>query len=331
MGCFDNIVGLKELCTETTPKSGLYLNHIGVSLSLIEDVITKDYAGPSEYVAGKMDYAISAIKQELSVLAGDKIKTRTVINDGRIGYPMPNKQLVAGANNFRGIPITIPSNAYYFIFQLAKIELFLNFTGTVTVNVYDLDQAKIIGTVDIDTVAGEISTGYTDIAIASSARDMNLFIAYDSTGISSYKTVTHKGQCCGNTTYRSAHITARGGYATTFLKSGITAIQDTAGMSIGYSLSCDPEGWMCNFSRQLAPAIAHKAASEIYRCAVMVSPTMRTNNSSTINAGSMQSNYEYHDAKYREALSEILKNVSLPCGSVCYECKSKYRAISFSI
>lgn len=330
MGCFDNIIGLKELCTTTAPKSGLYLNDIGGSLSLIESVAGKDASGPTDYLNGKINYAVLAIKQELASLAGDKIKTRTVLNDGRIGYPMPNKTVVAGSASYRGIYLTIPANAYYFIFQLARIDLFTDFTGTVTVEVYDLDQEKLVGTTDIETIAGEISTGYTDIAITSDAKDMNLFIGYDSTGINSYKTVTHKAQCCGNNVYRGAHVMARGAVASSFLKQGMTTIADTAGMSIGYSLSCDSEGWMCNFSRQLALAIAHKTMSEIYRSAVMVAPQQRTNNSTTVQADINVSNYEYHDAKYREALGITLKNINLPCGSVCYECKSRYRTIAFS-
>lgn len=330
MGCFDNIVGLKELCTTVTPKSGLYLNSIGVSLNLIEQVITKDWAGPSEYVADKITYAVASIKQELSSLVGDKIKTRSIINDGRIGYPLPNKPLIAGTNQYRGIYLQVPSNAYYFSLQLSRVDLFTNFTGTITVEVYDLDQGVSIGSVDVDTVAGEISTAFTDLNFTSDAKDMNLFIGYDSTGISSYKTLTHKAQCCGNLMYRGQHITARGSIATTFLKAGQTAIDNTAGISLGYSLVCDSEGWMCNFSKQLALAIAHKAASEIYRSAIMVSPNQRTNNSTTINAELMQANYEYHDAKYREALSTTVKNMVLPCASVCYECKSKFKSIAFS-
>jgi hypothetical protein len=188
--------------------------------------------------------------------------------------------------------------------------------------IYDLDQAKLLETVTVPCVAGEISTGVCHLSFSSNKKYLNLWIGYDSTGINSYKTATHKGQCCGVYTLTNNFVRARGAVATSFTENGLTNITDTAGLSINYSVACDPYGWMCNFAQLLALPIAYKVASDIYRTGFMVTPGMRSNNSTTVNAEMMQKNFEWYEMKYREHLDNIIKRISVPNDTTCFSCNS---------
>ena len=320
MACFDQIIGLKELCTGYTPSSGIYLNDIGVSLDLVNSVITKEYTGPSDFVASKIDHAINEVKNEVYGYFAKDIKTRSVIDNGRIGYVNPNMTVVTGGGN-RGIELSVYNNANYFSLEIAGIELFTDFTGTIPVKIYDVDQALLLDTVNVTSVAGEISSAFPHLKYQSNRKYLNLWIGYNATGINSYKTTTHKGQCCGVYHLTNSYVRAKGATATSYIESGLTQITDTAGMSINYSLVCDPYGWMCNFAQLLSLPIAYKVAADIYRTALMVTPGVRSNNSTTVNSEMMKANFEWHEMQYREKLNNILKRVYLPTDSICFQCE----------
>ena len=324
MACFDQIIGLKELCTGWTPSSGIYLNDIGVSLDLVNSVITKEYSGPTDFVNSKITSSINEVKNEVYGYFSKSIKTRTVIDNGRIGYVNPNMTVVTGGGD-RGVKLSLYNNANWFTLELAGIELFTDFTGQIPVVIYDLDQAKLLDTVIVDSVAGEISTAFPHKTYESNRKYLNLWIGYNSAGINSYKTTTHKGQCCGVYSLTNSYVKATGTTATSFIDSGLTTIQDTAGISINYSLMCNPYGWMCNFAQLSALPIAYKVASEIYRMALMVTPGMRTNNATTVNSEMMKANFEWHETKYREHLNNILKRIYLPNDTICFQCEQPSR------
>ena len=321
MACFDNLIGLKELCTGYTPTSGVYLNDIGVTLSLIESVITKEYSGPTEFVQAKIDHAINEVKNEVYGFFANDIKTKTLIDNGRVGYVNPNMTIVLGGG-WRGIKFSVYNNANYFNLEIGSIELFTDHNGTIDVKVYDLDQALLLDTVTLTTLPDTIATAFPHLSYTSNKKSLNLLFAYNSTGINSYKTTTHKGQCCGVYSLTNSYVRATGVSSSSFIDSGQTTLQDTAGMSINYSLSCDPYGWMCNFSKLLALPIAYKVASDIYRTALMVTPGVRSNNSTTVNSEMMQANFMFHEKKYVDSMNKIISRISLPNESSCFSCNS---------
>lgn len=324
MACFDNLVALKELCTSVTPVSGIYLNDVSVDLNLVSSVITKSDGTNQEFIDAKINLAIEQIRNEVYSQFSNKIKATSLTDNARVGYTLPNMVTVAGGG-YRGITFEIPNNANFFQLELASLDLHVNFTGTVNVLVYDLDQNLLLETIPVEAVAGQIITVYPHKVFKSNKKCLNLWIGYLSTGISSYKTVTHKGQCCGNYCLNTRYTKARGTVATSFIESGQTGIQDTAGISFTYSISCDPYGWICSYARLFSLPIAYKVASDVYRQGVLQTPQTRSNNSTTVNAELMERNYNFYESKYQESMKRVLSGIKLPCDNVCFECKSLAR------
>jgi len=221
----------------------------------------------------------------------------------------------------RGLKLTLHNGANYLNLELSALSLFLDFTGDVDVFVYDLDQGFLLDTITITCIAGQKTELYPHRVYRSSYQPLNLFVGYDANGIDSYKTLTRSSVCCGSYGRNTQYLKSHGSTVTgDVINQNVSSINDTAGLGVRYSIWCDPYQWMCTYAQMLSLPIAYKAASEIYRRGLMVSPNTRTNNSTTVNADLLKSNFEFHDSKYRESMDRLLKNIHLPTNEACFSC-----------
>lgn len=322
MACFDNIVSLKELCDPVTPFSGVYLNDVGVSKSLFEDVITKDYESIQDFVDSLIRQATREVSTTVYNHFSAKVLSRSFVENARTGYTHKDYETVAGSG-YMGIEMTIPNRANYFRFELSSLSLHLTTSGSVDLLVYDLDQDKLLDTIPITSVAGEIVTVYPHTIYTSPKKSLNLWIGYDATGLSSIKTTVSSAQCCGNYYQTRTYTTSRGASVSgTFTIGNLSTLSHSAGISLTYSLSCDGEGWLCDYAYTLGLPVAYKVASELFRIGYMVSPNNRKNNSTILNADLLKENHAWHELKYRETMDALLKRIHLPNDSLCFECYS---------
>jgi len=313
MGCFDSVVALKELCTEDTPFSGVYLNDIGITRSFIESIITSDYSGINEFVESKTNHAINVIKNAIHGRYGNKINSSTLIHDHRLGYTQANMTTQTGSG-WKGIQMTLNNFSNYINLELSQISLHVTTNGTINVLVYDLFQNKLLETIPVTAVAGQVVTVFPHKVIQSDGKPLNLFIGYNATGIDSYTTYIRENQCCGITSCTTSFMTSKGVTNTTgtFIDEDMTAIAHTAGFSMVYSLNCDPFSWMCSYARVLALPIAYKIASEMYLHGIQNALNSRSSNNVNLNVDSMKEVQAFHEMQFREQLDAVLHNMSVP-------------------
>lgn len=322
MGCFDNIVSLREYCTEQSPTSLIYLNDIGLSKSLIEDIITGDYATVQSLVNATISSTIRDVVSTINSNFSNRIKTHSAIETGVVGVPDGSNEIIAGGGN-RGIYCSLYNSSSYLNFQLASLSLHLNYTGSVDVLVYDLNTNTLLDTIAVDAVQGERVTVFPHKVYSSSYQNLNLWIGYDSDGIDSFKTVTRSTVCCGNYGRKTEYLSSMGEAVTgDFLVANLTPLTTTSGIGINYSIWCDQESWLCSYARLIAAPVAHKVASELFRRGMMVSPLTRTNNSTTTNADLMKANTEWHWSNYKDGMELLLKSIHLPNDNACFYCHS---------
>lgn len=323
MGCFDNLVSLREYCTAVVPTSGIYLNDLGLSRSLVEDIITGDYAT----VKSLVDATISSAMRDVVALVNGKfssrIKTHSAIESGVVGVPDGSNEVVAGGG-YRGIQAHLYNSGNYLNFQLASLSLHLDFSGSVDVLIYDLNTNTLLDTIPVTAIAGQVVNVYPQKVYSSHLKNLNLWIGYESTGIDSYKTVTRSTVCCGNFGRKTEYLSASGqSVSGDFISSNLTSLTTTSGISINYSIWCDSEGWLCSYARLIATPVAHKGASEIYRRGMMVSPLTRTNNTTITNPELMKANFEWHIGNYEAGMKMLLNTVHLPNNTACFQCESR--------
>lgn len=331
MACFDDVVALKELCSETVPFSGIYLNDVGITKKFIESVNTSDYQIQGEdavqnFVTSKTNQAIRVIKNAIFGRYGNRINATSLITDHRLGFTQDNMVTVAGGNH-RGIQITLRNTANHVNLNLSSVSLQVNVTGTVNILIYDLLQNKLLYTLPVSAVSGQIVTIYPHTVIESYGRPLNLFIGYNAAGVDSVQTYIRDGQCCGISSCTTSFMSAKGvtNSSGTFTNENMTQINNTAGLSLTYSLVCDPYSWMCDYAMVLALPIAYKTASEIYLHGIQNGLNERSSNNVNLNMEQMKETQEKYEFMYREQLDSVLHNMNLPSESICFQCKSPAR------
>lgn len=322
MACFDNVVALKELCPEQETFSGIWLNDVGITKALVNSIITSDYTGIDDFVTSKIRHAIHVVKTQVHSRFGNRINSTSLIHNARLGYTQNNLTDQTGGG-WKGIKLTLNNSSAFINMELSSISLQVNTTGTVNILIFDLYQNKLLYTIPVSAVSGEIVTVYPHTVIQSDDRPLNLFVGYNAAAVTSKTTYIRDNQCCGivscNTSFmRAVGVTNSTG---TFIDEDMTELNHTAGVSLVYSLTCDPYSWMCSYAQVLALPIAYKAAQEIYIHGIQ-NPMNRSSNNVNLNTDNMKEMEDRFGHLYIDAMDSLLHNMSVPKDSVCFQCKT---------
>lgn len=326
MACFDDVVALKELCTEQESFSGIWLNDVGITRSFIESVITSDYDNIQDFVDSKTRHAMNVVQSMVHGRFGNMIRNTSLIHQHRLGFTANNTPVSTGGD-FKGIQMTLSNTANYINMELSQLSLQVNTNGTVPITVYDLYQNKLIDTISVTAVSGQIVTVFPHKIYKSELRPLNLFIGYDATGITSITTHIREAQCCGNYSCSNQYMTSKGvtNATGTFIAEDNTALSHTAGLSLVYSLSCDPYSWMCGYARVLALPIAYKIASEMYLHGLQAALNDRSSNTTNLNVEALEKTQAFYERNFNEQMDRILSHLQVPEDTACFQCNTPSR------
>lgn len=334
MGCFDNLVTVKGTCNDEVSESGITLLDVGISNAELNDYITEDYASGAELGESKIDFARKIMVAEIYKHFQDKFIARSIIDGQVIGHQSDNMTAIAGvANTLKGLEIKSCNEDSYTALYISSISLFTNYTGDIDVFVYDLKQNKLLDTITVTTVAGQISKKFINKTYDSGRLNMDLIFVYDSTGISSYKTYPKHNGCtdCNSdgTSFLNRYLKAGGVSilsANDKIKSNLTYQDDCAGMSITYSINCDYENWLCTIKHLVALPLAYKAAELIMEYALHSSD--RVNSRKILNTETIEARRQHYQTKYFESKNSLIKNMKLPTDSKCFKCREAVRTVT---
>lgn len=331
--CFENLVALRGTCNDAVPTSGLYLNDLGIDLNFVSQVITKDYVDESDFITRKFNFSIQTVANQIHNFLRPKYKANTVIENFRVGHHQDNLVVVPGTGTFKGIEIDLCQSSSYLDVLINEIDLQLSYTGTVNVLIYDLLQDELLDTVEIDVVADKVSKVYFNKLYKSDRKRLNLFIGYDTTGINSITTRLKKSciNCSGgyyseiNNQFEKIHaVEITNGDP--FIQSSLSKINETGGLSVVHSLSCNHENWLCSISNTLAFPVLYHTAYLVYDHA-QTAKDQRTNTSVTVNAEMVDERKKHFYDKYAEAMNNLLQNMLPPSDELCFACKNTVRHV----
>lgn len=325
--CLSNIIGIETNCGGYQSTSGIYTSQVGITEKFISQIITSDFSGPLDFHRKKLDAAIDEVVRGIHTHLQPRYKDVSVIDNFKTGIFLENKVTVNPSNTYKGILFDLNSERSYLDFFASKIELFVNYTGQIPLLIVDLLEGRILDTINIDVVAGEITEVSPHLIVPSKKRRLQLFIGYDTTGIQSYKTVLRNSSCSTCIpTYRLrnsyCNITSITIPLTSdFKRANTSTSNDTGGLSVTHSLNCNHRDWLCSISNQMVYPILYKYASLVLEFALTESPNERYNTTDTNNADLLQKRLDLAAAKYSESMDSILQSMRVPQDEKCFYCK----------
>jgi len=273
MACFDNVVGLRTLCTDLTPD--YYLEDIGINKTELEQVITKDFNGVQDFIDKKSAFAVVKVTNEIYNYLKPNFKADSILAGSRIGYEADTLELVS-QSGYVGIEINVYNPQSFVDFVISDISLFVDVTATVPVLLYDLKQGLLLATLSVPVVAGQISTLTQKVVVPASRKPLNLWLGYDATAINSYKVNTHNG-CggCRGFTFSNRFVTATGAASSAPFTS-VESLSHTGGISLNYSVNCNHTDWLCSHRQILSLPILYKTGIEIVNHVLTAAVNQRT-------------------------------------------------------
>lgn len=328
--CFENIFTIKGGCDDIVSASGLHSDDVDITQDFINEIITRQFSGVSDFFEKKRAFAIQSVVSEVISHLRKEFKAGTLLSNYRIGQPQDNLKMIAGDGYLKGINIDLCNSDSFLNLFISEISLQVNYTGDVNVLVFDLITGKLIDTITITCTADEVSTVYPAKEFASNRRKLNLLFAYDSTGKNSNTTYL-KNNGCSDCTGHSINNPYGKISAVKILdtgakiKSNLKVIGETGGMSIVHSVSCNHYQWLCSYSNLLAMPILYKYAESVMQFARDVSPNDRLNTTNNINAEEIERRRAFYEGKYKDSIKTVVENIKLPSDKRCFECKDGIR------
>jgi len=327
MSCLDNLVGVRG-CGSTA--KDFYVNDLtGINIPDFDKAISLEHKNASAALQDIVSFATAYVDRNIGNGLGNKYQLKSFIENNVLGYYYEDKeQIAAQATYLTGYEIKIDSVPYLNLF-LQGLNLFVNTTGSVPIYVYDLIQGKLLDTVTVSAVAGEIVTlNDIDLTYATNKQRLHLFIGYAST-FASYKTsyispfvsMRINEDCnnfCSGTYrngfiyFRSAKILASNPKTNAYLESNDYG----SGLSINYSLQCSFTEVLCNARNMMALPILYKAGELIMK---ELKHSRRLTGVVTIYAKNHDELMKEYEMEYNKQVQDFLLNMVIP-DSVCFSC-----------
>lgn len=328
MDCLDNLIGIRGFCGgDATPDSIYYINDLpGISIKEADAAMDGESANAYDFLQSKITLAGDMIASKMQMYFNPRFKGATSIIQETVGYFTQDLQVAASqATYLVGKNIYIKNNPYFEL-HISKIGLHVANTGNVNVLVYDLTSNKLLDTITVATVSGEVS--YVDVSktYKTNGQTLNLFIGYAAT-FDSYKTnLRNSGcvSCSSNGSYSNPYLTVNSAKilaASNKVDENLESNSNLDGLSVTYSVNCTFEPFICSVKSMLAPAILHKAGELVIQ---ELKFSKRFNSIVTLYKNDHTELLEYFRTETDEHLKNALQNMRLP-NNYCFDCNKRVK------
>lgn len=334
IACFENLIGIRTTCGEQVPSdSDLYIQDLSFMNMKLADALVTDQDSGKELLEALYSNAVNYLVNDARTRMMPYFKMGSILEDNIAGYyPLQTAQISSSAGNYKGIQMQVRQWPYLDVF-ISSLTLYVNYTGTISLEVWNLTTGKLIDTIEVETTAGEQTSVDVYKNYPSNGQTLNMFVGYNTTGIDCYQASVYNsvipnsfGNCrsCLSTPYRrfgnkyvwlySQSIPA----ASAKVQTSLRYCNDTGGLSLTYSLNCSLDKWLCTMKKSYAFGLLHRWGMEVLREAQM---STRLNTLITLKKEEKENLYSYFEQEYKKAMDNSFRNIRLP-NDVCFKCNS---------
>ena len=311
--CLDNFIGVRGLCEDVTPDSGLYINDLPqISLKMLNDIADSDHKNFSGVFTSCKTLAFNEFQSDVMIRTQKFFKTNVLLEKSNSGqYEKPYSTITKGTE-YRGLSIKIRDNVSDYL------SIFINTIQVYFTEVLEVD-FLVYNTLDgslIDTISHTSTVGMNRININKSyptyGQDTNIFICYDATLIDTIEVDNNDD---------STTAIVQGGKVTvgqSVIDANLTTGNDSFGMVVNYNIQCDISEFICTNRDLFKFAIWWKIGEAI----MFERMTSNRLNKFTIfkTPEELKELWEYYGRKYSEIMDSIVPNLNQTEDGVCFEC-----------
>jgi hypothetical protein len=325
--CLENIVSIRGSCSPETSGSGFYLDDFDISLEEIGKYVGSEFANAEALVQAKKRVAAHQVAAKIGAYFKGQFLHKSILSGERIGFEQTDQELIAAdATKWGGTSVEFKNLDSFLQVNISEISLYSNYTGNVSLRVYDIVQGKLLDTITLATVAGEISRTYVNKTYSSDRRNLILALVYLRNGIGSYKTLltgSHCGQCTDTNGNKTLNNFAIGRAVSlddgdSFIYDNFDSADDTAGLSFVYSISCNHYNWLCSIQKVLGLPMLYKTAAELMHYGLQ--QVNRFNTNAGLNPDVLKMKADRYEALFEESMTDLLPSMILPSDTRCFLC-----------
>lgn len=318
LDCLTDVVGVRGCGAGSNL---VYVNSLpGISVLDFDKAINNESRTAYTRISELTQLAIEEVQSDVQTALQGTYQLKTFIENDVAGYYQDDKVVEpAQTGKLVGLQIRMQLTPYLKLF-IRQIKLLCNYTGAVNLLVYDLVQGKLLDTIPINAVAGQIVSLPIDKEYINDKQMLNLFIGYEST-FDSYKSLlsAYTDDEGANPTYNNSWMFLRGvsiDKNQPKLRENLVGNSGTSGLSISYSVQCSFDEHLCNIKKMLAMPILYKTGSLIMK------EMKHSKRLSTVITSYTQSHDELmqeYNNQYLLRMNQLLQNLSMP-ESICFSC-----------
>ena len=315
LDCLLGLVGIKG----RDSGSLAYVNSLpGISVQDFEQSVNNEARSAFERIDELTKLAIEEVVQDVQTYMAGKYELKTFTENDVIGYFQENQIVVpAQVGNQVGIYIKARLSPYLKLF-IRRLRVQVQHTGTFDVKIWDMIQNKLLQTIPVTVVDGEITSIDIDFEYYTNKQYLSLFIGYES-NFPSYKTNIVK---FSENTYTSPWLDSWLFCAGRILSDGQTVLfqnsnphSTTSGLSFDYSLQCSFDEKLCNIKKLLAKPIQYKVAALI---AEDMKFSRRLNGVVTSYVDDFGVLADKYNGEYALRMNQLLQNMQQPNDNLCF-------------
>lgn len=286
--CFENFIGVRDLCTPVRPTSGHYINDVApITTEFANKVCPSGYKNGTEFLQDKINVAIRRFRDDLTTKFDSYFRLSTVIDRQKFGTF--GTEYNAYLNHDRGVVIYRTKAKELQALRLDTLQVFSKDAAqnvVITIN----DGAYGIYTKTVNLVANQVQ--YIDCSDIPVLKSPSVYIYWNTANLQTYKQVNTGFSpcgCCGYKSYccqGSQKLFSIYGYDATSNRT----YDNFFGIIPEISLICDYDSLFCQLRTNLSTVLLYYCACEIIQAGL---------NTDRVS--------EYSSEHWQEKLGEIYK------------------------
>ncbi len=334
MDCLDNLIGIGRR-EGSTSESGLYLEDIGITVEDANAINDQRFVSGNALLSNVISFTQIEFENDFKTQLRDTQSQRkvfaasSVLGNGVAGYYKDNlPTLAADATKYRGITTRITQYPYI-SFHIGEVSLFTQATGSIDVLIYDVLENKLLDTIAVTTVAGEVSSEVVNKTYYSKKQILQIAFLYDASN-AAYESDLSKTVGCRtcNKYYSDGFCQFQAvefEQANPIIRSNIQSpTGGTAGLSVQYSLNCDIEPFICSIKNQLANAFLYKCGVNFMREWIN---SHRINATNKISLETLDERQQYYMGQYSDLMNNLISGIDIP-NDRCFKCSPSVKLVA---